>query len=166
MYKRVLLAYDGSAFEQLVLLSHAIEQWNRSELRLLAIRGAVPYVAAEGGYDGRYFESRTREEQVCETTLQDGIRWLRDLGYTVRGEVMVDGGVRKIAKYASDIAADLIVIHRCLGKSYPRWWHHLITGAFLENVHCNVLVVVTGERPERGDSASGARMLTCRTPRT
>lgn len=147
MYKRILLAYDGSESGQQALLNcHDIAQWSRAELFLIAVMPpSTIYVGVEGGfYDSGSEERDKREQERYEQILQDGLRQLADSGYTTHGEVVVGESVDEIAKYAKKIDADLIVVgHRYLDSWAARWWRGSTARSLIEHAPCSVLVVIT-----------------------
>jgi nucleotide-binding universal stress UspA family protein len=144
MYKRILLAYDGSDAGQKALLdSRELANWNQSELVLIAVMpSAMSFVGLEGGvYD---MELEEREKKKHQAVLEDGLRRLSEAGYASRGEVVVGEAVEEITKYAKKIGADLIVVgHKHLDSWAARWWRGSISGAMIEHAPCSVLVVIT-----------------------
>ena len=144
MYKRILLAYDGSETGQRALLeSGAIAQWGKSEMVLVAVMPPpAAYVGAEGGiYDAGY---EKQERQRYDGVLQEGLDRLRDAGREAKGTVLVGDPVGEIARYAAEIGADLIVVgHRHLDSWAQRWWRGSVSKALIEHSPCNVLVVIT-----------------------
>jgi len=144
MYKRVLLAYDGSESGQKALLNcRDIAQWSHSELFLVAIMPSPINVAVDGVlYDsGSDAES---ERQRYEEILADGLKRLSEAGHAASGEVLVGDSVEQISHYAKQIGADLIVVgHRHLDSWAERWWRGSSTRALIEHAPCSVLVVIT-----------------------
>jgi nucleotide-binding universal stress UspA family protein len=143
MYKRILLAYDGSESGQRALLNcREIAQWSHSELFLVAIMAPVIDVAVDGAfYDGRLDDES--ERQRYQGILADGLEQLSDAGHIASGEVLVGDSVQQIASYAHQIDADLIVVgHRHLDSWAARWWRGSSTGSLIENAPCSVLVVI------------------------
>jgi len=144
MYKRILLAYDGSDAGQKALLDcQEIAQWSHSELFLIAVMpSAMSFVGLEGGvYD---IELEEREKQKHQAILDDGVRRLSGIGEAARGEVVVGEAVDEITKYAQKIEASLIVVgHKHLDSWAARWWRGSISGALIEHAPCSVLVVIT-----------------------
>jgi nucleotide-binding universal stress UspA family protein len=144
MYKRILLAYDGSDAGQKALLDcQEIAQWSRSELFLIAVMpSAMSFVGLEGGvYD---IELEEREKQKHQAILDDGVRRLAGIGEAARGEVVVGEAVDEITKYARKMDANLIVVgHKHLDSWAARWWRGSISGALIEHAPCSVLVVIT-----------------------
>src|SRR6266545_6873905 len=117
MYKRILLAYDGSEPGQKALLeSREMADWSKSEVCLVAVMPPpAAYVGAEGGvYDAGY---EKQEKERYEAVLQDGLKRLADAGHRAKGEVLVGDAVAELAGYAKKIGADLIVVgHKHLGS--------------------------------------------------
>jgi nucleotide-binding universal stress UspA family protein len=144
MYKKILLAYDGSDAGQKALLeSRELAQWSGSELHLVAVMpSAMSFVGLEGGvYD---VELEEREKKKYRGVLEDGLRRLSALGFTARGEVVIGEAIDEITKYAKKIQSDLIVVgHKHLDSWAARWWRGSISGALIEHAPCSVLVVIT-----------------------
>ena len=144
MYKRVLLAYDGSESGQKALLDcRDIVQWSGATLTLVAVMPHhIDFIGAEGGfYDPKLTE---REKQNYQAILQQGLKDLADAGHTATGEVLVGDTVSEITNYARKIKADLIVVgHKHLEGWAARWWRGSSSGALIEHAHCSVLVAIT-----------------------
>jgi nucleotide-binding universal stress UspA family protein len=144
MYKRIVLAYDGSESGQKALLDCLdICQWSQAELFLIAVMPPVgPVVAVEGAvYDVNLEEHEKRKYQGI---LEDGLRRLTAAGYPARGEVLVGDSVDAMTGYARNVNADLIVVgHKHLDRWAARWWRGSRSPALIERSHCSVLVVIT-----------------------
>ena len=144
MYKKILLAYDGSDAGQKALLDCCdLAQWSQAETHLVAVMpSAMSFVGLEGGvYD---VELEEREKRKYRGVLDDGLRRLGDAGFSARGEVVVGEAIDEITKYAKKIAADLIIVgHKHLDSWAARWWRGSISGALIEHSPCSVLVVIT-----------------------
>lgn len=143
MYKRILLAYDGSAPGQQALLDcHEIAQWSQAELTLIAVMPLpLTAIGPEGGvYDETLQES---EKERYQMVLDTGVRKLADAGLTARGEVVIGDAVNEIARCARRIEADLIVVgHKHLDGWAARWWRGSVSKAIIEHAPCSVLVVI------------------------
>jgi nucleotide-binding universal stress UspA family protein len=144
MYKRVLLAYDGSESGQKALLNcRDIAQWSHSELFLVAIMPSPINVAVDGVLYDSGSDAET-ERQRYEEILADGLKRLSEAGHAASGEVLVGDSVEQISSYAKQIGADLIVVgHRHLDSWAERWWRGSSTRALIEHAPCSVLVVIT-----------------------
>jgi nucleotide-binding universal stress UspA family protein len=144
MYKRILLAYDGSGPGQRALLdARDMANWGSPELHLVAVM--PPPAAFIGGEGGIYDPEREKEEELrYKGILEDGLRRLSESGHAVRGQVLVGDAVDEIARHAKDIGADLIVVgHKHLDSWAARWWRGSLSKSLIENAPCSVLVVIT-----------------------
>jgi len=144
MYKRIMLAYDGSAPGQQALLDcHDIAQWGHAELTLIAV---MPLPLASVGTEGLVYVGTVQESEKAhyQTILETGMRKLADAGLRVRGELVVGNAVREIADCARRVKADLIVVgHQHLSSWTARWWRNSVSKALIEQAPCSVLVVIT-----------------------
>jgi nucleotide-binding universal stress UspA family protein len=144
MYKRILLAHDGSDAGQKALLDcQDLAQWSHAELFLVAVMpSAMSFVGLEGGvYD---IELEEREKKKYQAILDDGIQRLSNAGYTASGQVVMGEAVDEITKQARKVEADLIVVgHKHLDSWAARWWRGSISGALIEHSPCSVLCVIT-----------------------
>ncbi len=144
MYKRILLAYDGSEPGQKALLDcNEIAQWTKAQLYLVAV---MPPPAALIGGEGFVYDARGEEEERkrYESILADGLRGLQESGHSARGEVVMGDAVDEITRYAGEVQADLIVVgHKHLDSWAARWWRGSVSKTLIERAPCSVLVVIT-----------------------
>ena len=143
MYKRILLAYDGSAAGQKALLDcRDIAQWSHSSLSLVAVMSlSIGMMGVEGAYYNS--EMIDQEKKRYQGTLNDGLRRLVEAGYQASGEVLVGEVVPEITRYARHIEADLIVVgHKHLDSWAARWWRGSVSSSLIEHSPCSVLVVI------------------------
>ncbi len=144
MYKRILLAYDGSESGQKALLDcDEIAQINRSEVYLVAV---MPPPAAFVGGEGFVYDAKVEEAErkQYEGILMEGLRRLNESGRQAKGEVLTGDAVEEITDYASRIDADLIVVgHKHLDSWAARWWRGSLSKSLIEHAPCSVLVVIT-----------------------
>lgn len=144
MYKRILLAYDGSDAGQKALLDcQDLAQWSGSQLSLIAVMpSAMSFVGLEGGvYD---IELEEREKKKYRAVLDEGLRRLSEAGYSSKGELVAGEAIDEITRYARKMEADLIVVgHKHLDSWAARWWRGSISGALIEHAPCSVLVVIS-----------------------
>jgi len=144
MYKRILLAYDGSEPGQKALLdARDMAAWGQPELHLVAVM--PPPAAFIGGEGGIYDPEREKEEeQRYKQILEDGLKRLSESGNAVRGQVLVGDAVDEIARHAKEIGADVIVVgHKHLDSWAARWWRGSLSKSLIEHAPCSVLVVIT-----------------------
>ena len=144
MYKRILLAYDGSVSGQRALLDcQDLAQWAQSDLTLVAVMPLNMDVMGMGVgvYDPHLME---RDKVAMQAVLDAGIAQLAAAGRKAKGEVLVGETVDEITKYARKISADLIVVgHKHLDSWAARWWRGSISKTLIEHAPCSVLVAIT-----------------------
>ncbi len=143
MYKRILLAYDGSEAGQKALLDcDEIAQWSKAQLHLVAV---MPPPAALIGGEGFVYDTRGEEEERkrYEAVLAEGLRRLAESGHRAQGEVVMGDAVDEITRYARETQADLIVVgHKHLDSWAARWWRGSVSKTLIEHAPCSVLVVI------------------------
>ena len=143
MYKRILLAYDGSeACQQALLDCDDLAQWSGAELRLIAVMPLhMGSIGLEVGVYDQAVEERERAKY--QGILDSGIARLQASGHAVQGEVVTGDSVTEITRCARSIGADLIIVgHKHLESWAARWWQGAISGALIEHAPCSVLVVI------------------------
>lgn len=143
MYKRILLAYDGSQSGQKALLDcREIAQWSGAALTLIAVTPLQrQVVAAEGVIYEQSVADQDRERY--QGILNDGLRQLLESGHEAGGEVLYGETVDEIARYAKQMNADLIVVgHKHLEGWAARWWRGSVSKSLIAHAPCSVLVVI------------------------
>lgn len=144
MYKRILLAYDGSPGGQQALLDcQELAQWAHAELFLVGVLPAdLGLVYTEGGvYDNGAME---RERAAMQATLDEGVRRLQAAGHQASGTLLTGDTVDEITEQAKKVQADLIVVgHKHLDSWAARWWKGSVSKSLIAHSHCSVLVVIT-----------------------
>ena len=144
MYKKILLAYDGSGPGQKALLdAKEIAQWGGAAVFLVAV---MPPASALMGGEGYVYDPRLEkeEEQRYRNILDEGLKRLGSLGYSAHGEVLIGDAVDEITEYGKSIGADLIVVgHKHMDSWAARWWRGSVSKTLIEHAPCSVLVVIT-----------------------
>ena len=144
MYKRILLAYDGSEPGQKALLdANEIARLSQGEVHLAAVM--PPPTATIGGEGFVYDVSRDEEDRKrYRAILDEGLKRLGDSGHKASGELLEGEAVDEIVRQAKKIGADLIVVgHRHLDSWTARWWRGSVSKVLIEHSPCSVLVVIT-----------------------
>lgn len=151
MYKRILMAYDGTELGQKVLLEcQDLMQWTGAALTLVAVMPHyTDFISAESGFYDPTSAEREKElhkrsmEQGLQA-LESGLKKLGAAGFKATGEVLVGETIDQICKQADKIEADLIIVgHKHLDGWAARWWRGSSTSSLVEHARCSVLVVVT-----------------------
>ncbi len=143
MYKKILLAYNGSVAGQKALLdSHELAAWGRSELHLVAVMPLnLNTVVAEGIVYSAQEEQQ--QNQAYQRVLQEGLQKLADLGYQAQGELLSGDAIQEICACAKRISADLIVVgHQRRSGWIGRWWSGSISKSLVEEAPCSLLVSI------------------------
>ncbi len=144
MYKRILLAYNGSEAGQKALLDcRDLAQWAGAELHLVAV---MPIMLGVVGLEGAVYDPSLaeRERAAYQGVLNEGVRRLAAAGHTAQGQVLAGETIDEITQHAKKIQADLIVVgHRHLDHWAARWWKGSVSKALIEHAPCSVLVVIT-----------------------
>jgi nucleotide-binding universal stress UspA family protein len=144
MYKRLLLAYDGSEAGQKALLdTKEIAGMTKSEVYLIAV---MPPAATFMGGEGYVYDKEAEDEErrQHQATLDEGLARLVEAGYRASGELVVGEAVDEIVRYAKKIEADLIIVgHKHLSSWAARWWRGSVSKTLIEHSPCSVLIAVT-----------------------
>src|SRR6187431_784054 len=131
MYKKVLLAYDGSVEGRRALREGAkLAQLCHSEVFLLAVVEVSSIMTPEAGLT------------IPIELLNEGCERLRAVGFTPTARLEVGDAGQKIAEVAEEIGAHLVVVgHRPQG-ALARWFGSI--GSYLvKRLRCSVLVAQT-----------------------
>jgi nucleotide-binding universal stress UspA family protein len=128
LYKRIVLAYDGSlegrnALREGVLLG----QRSKAELFLFAVAPAVSIAGAEvlDAYD---------------EILRDGIAKAKELGVTLSGHMAYGDPVAEISAFAKKVGADLVVVSHRRKSLLERWWTGSDQGYLSDRLDCSLLI--------------------------
>jgi len=100
MYKKLLLAYNGSVAGQKALLeSRELAQWGQAELHLVAVMPmALNAVVAEGIVFST--EQEAAHRKGFEQVLAQGLSSLADQGFAATGELLLGDPVHEICACA------------------------------------------------------------------
>jgi nucleotide-binding universal stress UspA family protein len=141
VYKKVLLAYDGSIEGRRALREGAkIAQFCGAEVFLLAVVETAPALATlEGGV------AISMDEQIAtyKAILAEGVERLESMGFSPTARLGMGAAGQKIAGVADEIGANLVVVgHRPTGP-LARWWFGSVGTYLIEHLRCSVLVAQT-----------------------
>jgi nucleotide-binding universal stress UspA family protein len=139
MYRKVLLAYDGSIEGRRALREGAkLAQLCRAEVFLLAVVEISSIMTPEAGL------AIPIEQQADDykAILNEGAERLKALGFSPTSRLEVGDAGQKIAEVAEQIGAHLVVVgHRPQGP-LARWFGSV--GSYLvKRLRCSVLVAQT-----------------------
>lgn len=151
MYKRILLAYDGSVEGRTALREGALlAQQCGAQVFLLSViadtgglrfvEGAVAgaSIGVEGGFVG---------------VLNEGVARLRRLGFDPVAKLVRGEPAKEIGSFAREIEADLIVVGHRQRSAFERWWSGPSGAYLIEHTDCSLLVarnVISDEAIQAG----------------
>src|SRR5258707_10253143 len=137
MYKKVLLANDGSIEGRLALREGAkLAQLCRAEVFLLAVVELTPIISPDAGLAIPLDEQTENYKAV----LTEGVERLKALGFSPTSRLETGDAGHKIAEFAEEIGAHLVVVgHRPQGP-LARWWFGSVGSYLVKRLRCSVLV--------------------------
>src|ERR1700716_585502 len=140
MYKKVLLAYDGSVEGRRALREGAkLAQLCRAEVFLLAVVEVSSIMTPEAGLTIP-IELQTEDYTAI---LNEGTERLKALGFSPTARLEVGDAGQKIAEVAEEIGAHLVVVgHRPQGP-LARWFFGSVGSYLVKRLRCSVLVAQT-----------------------
>lgn len=151
MYRRILLAYNGSPEGRAVLHQGAeLARVCGAEVCLLAVVGIPAGLAmAETIVTPEMTDAL---EAPARQTLEDGARDMVAMGLVVQTLIEFGEPVERIGAVARDYKADLIVVgHRHRG-ALARWWGGSVGKSLLGQIPCDLLVAL--DRQDENPAAS------------
>jgi nucleotide-binding universal stress UspA family protein len=84
------------------------------------------------------------EKKRTQTVLDEGIRNLRERGFTANGHLAVGEPVEEICRLAKSVGADLIVVGHNQKTSFAaRWWKGSVGASLLDHAPCSLLVALS-----------------------
>jgi nucleotide-binding universal stress UspA family protein len=141
LYKKVLLAYDGSIDGRRALREGArIAQLCSAEVFLLAV---VEVSAGTGTLDGGLAIPITEQVEIYKTILGEGVERLKAMGFSPTARLGMGEAGREIVGVAEEIEANLVVIGHRPDGPLARWWFSSVGTYLVKNLRCSVLVAQT-----------------------
>jgi len=142
-YRKILLAYNGSAEGKRALLECAdLASFLQAETHLLAVASTPPSLFLTEGFvpEELLEEEKKRSQQI----LDEGIQTLRERGFNAAGHLAVGQPVEEICRLAKELQADLIVVGHNQGTSFAaRWWKGSVGASLLDYAPCSLLVALS-----------------------
>ena len=140
LYKKVLLAYDGSVEGRLALREGAkLAQYCGAEVFLLAVVEPSFGATLEGGV------MVPIDDQIAtyQAILDEGVKRLQAMGFSPTARLGMGAAGQEIAGVAEEIGANLVVVgHRPTGP-LARWWFGSVGSYLIKHLRCSVLVAQT-----------------------
>jgi nucleotide-binding universal stress UspA family protein len=139
MYRRVLLAYDGTVEGRIALREGALlaRRYNAEVFLLSVLTGSAGINMADSAHSG---PSLQKQHEAFKAILEEGATRLRKLGMNPITRLVSGEPATEIGKVAREIAADLVVVSLKRQTLLTRWWSGS-SGAYIsDNVDCSLLI--------------------------
>ena len=142
-YRKILLAYNGSAEGKRALLECAeLANFLHAETYLLAVASMPPSLFLTEGFvpEELLEEEKKRTQQV----LDEGIATLKERGFAAAGHLAVGEPVEEICRRAKELAVDLVVVGHNQNTSFAaRWWKGSVGASLLDYSPCSLLIALS-----------------------
>ena len=148
MFKRILMAYNGSRDGKSALLTcAALAAFTKAETHLLAVAGMPSSMFLTEGFLPE--ELLEEEKKRAQDVLDEGIAQLKEKGFAVTGHLAVGEPVEEISRLASELNADLIIVGHSQRASFAsRWWRGSVGKSLLDHAPCEILIAHTRDDPK------------------
>ena len=141
MYKKVLLAYDGSMEGRRALREGArIAQLCNAQVFLLAV---VEVSAGTGTLEGGFVIPINEQVEIYNRVLDEGVERLKAMGFSPTARLGMGEAGREIAAVAQEIGANLVVVGHRPDGPLARWWFGSVGTYLVKNFRCSVLIAQT-----------------------
>ena len=142
-YRKILLAYNGSQEGRRALFECAdLASFLQAETHLLAVASMPPSLFLTEGFVPE--ELLEEEKKRTQAVLDQGIRALRERGFSATGQLAVVEPVEEICRLAKALSADLIVLGHNQNTSFAaRWWKGSVGASLLDYAPCSILIAMS-----------------------
>jgi len=147
MYRKILLAYDGTETGRVALRQGAdlAQVCNASVFLLAVVDLPTGMLMAESAAPSGLPES---QRQDLERILEEGVNRLQARQLQVEARLEFGVPAARIVQVAEEIAADLIVLGHREQSPIARWWRGSIGSTVLSQAPCSILIAVLPVEPE------------------
>jgi len=84
------------------------------------------------------------EKKRTQAVLDEGIRSLRDRGFSATGHLSVGEPVEEICRLAKSLGVNLIVLGHNQNTSFAaRWWKGSVGASLLDYAPCSILIALS-----------------------
>ena len=154
MYRRIVLAYDGTREGRGALREGALlAKGCGAQVFLLSVVAETTGVQiGESALPGAVAHGQTAYAAI----LQEGVERLRAHGCEAAARLAHGEPARVIAAFAHEVSADLVVVSHRKISAMARWWSGSTGAYLLDHLGCTLLIarnVITDEEFEAAFSA-------------
>ncbi len=138
MYKRILLAYDGSVEGRTALREGALlaKQCGAEVFLLSVLADTGTLLLSEVALAG----ASVQMEDDFREILDEGVARLRKLGFDPVAELVRGQPAEEIGNFARKVGADLIVVGHRRQSAFDRWWSGPKGAYLMDYTDCSLLV--------------------------
>jgi nucleotide-binding universal stress UspA family protein len=138
MYKKVLLAYDGSLEGAIALREGAIlARESGADVFLLSV---VPHLGGLQVAEGLHGGAVAHELDKFREVLERGVRRLKAIGMNPVAKLAVGDPARVIGEFSKEVGADLVVVGHRKRSMLERWWSGSGGGYISDHIECSLLI--------------------------
>ena len=138
MYKRILLAYDGSVEGRTALREGDLlaKQCGAEVFLLSVLADSGMLLMSEVALAG----ASVHMEDSFKEILDEGVARLRRLGFDPVAEMVRGQPAEQIGNFARKVGADLIVVGHRRQSAFDRWWSGPKGAYLMDYTDCSLLV--------------------------
>jgi nucleotide-binding universal stress UspA family protein len=138
MYRRIVLAYDGSREGRRALREGALlAKGCGAEVFLLSVVAETAGIKiGESAVAGAV----AQEHAAYQAILEEGVQRLREHGCEAHARLVQGEPAREIAAFAREACADLVVVAHRKMSTVARWWSGSTGAYLLDHIGCSLLV--------------------------
>lgn len=140
---RVVLAYDGTAAAQQVLLrSEALRRWPDAVFLLVAVLQGDPAGLARDAASDFFPEAAAAERAHIRFILERGAETLRASGFRTDAMLVEGACVDELVRIARSEEVSLVAVtHRPEVSWSHQWWQTHVIRGLIERLPCGVLLL-------------------------
>lgn len=143
MYQKILMAYNGTREGRAALIECAeVAAFAKAETHLLAVATMPSSMFLTEGFLPE--ELIEEEKKRMQEVLDEGLKILKERGFTVQGHLAVGEPVDELCRSARELGCDLIVVGHHQKQTFAaRWWSGSVGATLLDYAPCSVLIALT-----------------------
>jgi len=142
MYKKILVAYDGSSFSDVALKQGSeLARLCNADLHLVGIVATTAYMALAEGTAS--LDIWGIERKKLEAALDGAVREISDQGLKPSASIREGNPADEIAVSAVELKADLVVVGHSDKGAFARWFEGSVGAGLIRDLPCNLLVATS-----------------------
>ncbi len=145
MYKKILVAYNGTPESRLALQECVrLAPDASSQIHLLAVVIPPPYLLV-GEYAAAAVlsmeEGLNAEKEAMQQELQEGCAMFHNAGLTVTTHIEIGEPANVIQELVEKLNIDLVIVGHSRHKPLAlRWWRGSMDTLLIEKIRCSILI--------------------------